>query len=118
MCTNIEAISKTSQGELNYCKGCKQFHFEFNNIYFEFTPEQFEQFKAYILFVEADYWEYKYACANVKRKIPIPTLQDNLVLMFDRQEIKELKVLVSDKNKAVFDTLLNVDDIDYTYIVN
>ena len=38
--------------------------------------------------------------------------------MFDRQEIKELKVLVSDKNKAVFDTLLNVDDIDYTYIVN
>jgi len=118
MCKNIKAISKTSKGELNFCKGCQQFHLEFNNIYFEFTPKEYEQFKMYILFVEADYWEHKYACANVKRKIPIPTLQDNLVLMFNRQEIKELQTLVNGKDKEVFDTMIAVDDIDYTLIVN
>ena len=46
------------------------------------------------------------------------TKQDNLVLMFNRQEIKELKALVSTQNNSVFNTFLNVDDIDYTCIVN
>ena len=118
MCKRIQSINKTSQGELNFCKNCVQFHLEFNNIYFEFTPAEYTVFRNYVLFIEAEYWEQKYANANVKRKIPVPTKQDNLVLMFNRQEIKERKALVSTQNNSVFNTFLNVDDIDYTCIVN
>lgn len=118
MCKGIEAINKTSKGELNFCKNCQQFHLEFNNIYFEFTPVEYNQFRKYVMFIETEYWEHKYANANVKRKIPIPTLQENLVLMFNRQEIKELKALVTNKHQDIFNSYLNVDDIDYTLIVN
>lgn len=118
MCKGIEAISKTSKGELNFCRNCQQFHLEFNNIYFEFTPIEYKQFRKYVLLIESEFWERKYANANVRRKIPIPTLQENLVLMFNRQEVAELKALISNKKEAVFNSILNVDDIDYTFIIN
>ncbi|WP_452230418.1 MULTISPECIES: DUF6686 family protein [unclassified Lacinutrix] len=117
MCTNIKTISKVSSGELSICTHCNIYHLEFNNIYFEFTEVQYKQFKRYLLALEPEYWENKYVDAKVKRKIPIPSLQSNLVLMFNRQEVAELKALFCNK-KHVFDKYLNVDDIDYTLILN
>lgn len=117
MCNNIRAISKVSSGELSICENCNIYHLEFNNIYFEFTVSQYKQFKKYLLSIESDYWEHKYAHTNVKRKIPIPSLQSNLVLMFNRQEINELKFLFCNK-EDVFNTYLNVDDIDSMMILN
>ncbi len=118
MCNNVKSISKTSQGELSLCKNCKHFHLEFNNIYFEFTVNEFKQFKQYILNLEADFWECKYASAGITKKIPIPTLQDNLVLMFNRQEVNQLKTLVKQPVINVYDKLITVDDVDYTLILN
>lgn len=117
MCNSIKTISKVSNGELSICKNCNIYHLEYNNIYFEFTVKQYEQFKTYLLNIESDYWEDRYADANVKRKIPIPSLQSNLVLMFNRQEISELKYLFCTNNK-VFETYLKVDDIDAMVILN
>jgi len=91
MCNNIKVLSKVSNGELSICRGCNIYHLEFNNIYFEFTRHQYEQFKSYLMGLEAEYWEEKYANANVKRKIPIPSIQENLVLMFNREELQQLK---------------------------
>lgn len=118
MCNNIKTISKVKSGELSICYQCHTYHLEFNNIYFEFNLEEFEQFKMYILDIEIDYWEHRYASAKVKRKIPIPSLQQNLVLMFERQEIRELQILLTSTIKDVFRTYLNTDDIDYKFILN
>lgn len=116
MCHNLEILSIVKSGELSFCKECHIYHLEFNNIYFEFTVQQFEYFRAYLLGIDSQFWEQKYACASFKRKIPIPSMQDNLVLMFNRQEIEELKILIrSEKGNS---PILNVDDIDYTFVLN
>jgi hypothetical protein len=117
MCNSIKTISKVSNGELSICENCKIYHLEYNNIYFEFTEKQYDQFKTYLLNIESDYWEDRYAGANVNRKIPIPSLQSNLVLMFNRQEISELKFLFCNKDD-VFNSYLSVDDIDAMIILN
>jgi hypothetical protein len=115
MCNKIKTLSKTKRGELYLCEQCNIYHLEFNNIYFEFNEEQFHQFKSYVLAIEVDYWEHKYACGRVKKKIPIPTMHPNLVLMFNRQEIYELIDLFHFEQGR---KLLDVTDIDYTFIIN
>ncbi|GAA3632341.1 DUF6686 family protein [Flavivirga jejuensis] len=117
MCNSIKTISKVKSGELAICCECYMYHLEFNNIYLELNQREFEQFRSYILDIEMDYWEHKYADAKVKRKIPIPSMQQNLVLMFKREEIKELQTLFT-KTADVFTTLLNTKDIDYALILN
>ncbi|OUS02554.1 hypothetical protein A9Q86_03365 [Flavobacteriales bacterium 33_180_T64] len=117
MCHNIRTISIVKSGELSICENCNVYHLEFNNIYFEFTIQQFKQFKDYLDAIEIGFWERKYTCSKMKRKIPIPSIQNNLVLMFNRQEIKELQCLFSlDANSST--KLLLLSEIDYTLIVN
>ncbi|OBQ55151.1 hypothetical protein VQ01_10280 [Tamlana sp. s12] len=94
------------------------YHLEFNNIYLELSEGEFQQFKDYVEDIEIDYWEHRYACAKVRRKIPIPSMQPNLVLMFRRQEINELKKLLNFSYIEVFERTLYVSDIDYTLILN
>lgn len=115
MCNQLKTIAKSKSGELTKCLNCNIFHLTFNNIYFEFNEKHFYQFKEYVLNIEIEYWEQKYPCQNVKRKIPLPTLHQNLILIFNRQEITELQLLFSKKKKSAF---INVDDIDYTFILN
>ena len=118
MCNYIKTLSKGKSGELSLCCQCRVYHLEFNNIYLEFDEKEFEKFKTFILEIEMDYWEYKYASARMIRKIPIPSIQQNLVLMFNRQEIIELKSLFLNISNDVFLTFLDTKDIDYTLILN
>ncbi len=118
MCHNIKTISIVKSGELSICLQCDRYHLEFNNIYLEFNRKEFKKFKAYILDIKMDYWEHKYAFAKVKRKIPIPSMQQNLILMFKRQEILELQALLTHMSEDIFLTLLRTKDIDYTLILN
>ncbi|WP_194766882.1 DUF6686 family protein [Tamlana sp. I1] len=119
MCNNhIKVLSKVKSGELSLCIKCQVYHLEFNNIYLELNKNEFMQFKNYLNTIEIDYWEHKYACAKVKRKIPIPSMQNNLVLMFKRQEIYELKRLFSGIKTDVFSAHLDITDIDYMFILN
>ena len=117
MCHNVKTISKVSSGELSICENCNIYHLEFNNIYFEFTQHQYHRFKSYLLSIEEDYWEEMYADAKVKRKIPIPSIQENLVLMFNKQEILELKALFCHRGN-VYENEITLIDIDYTFILN
>ncbi|WP_082379454.1 DUF6686 family protein [Pseudalgibacter alginicilyticus] len=116
MCNNnIKTVSKVKNGELYVCSQCHIYHLEFNNIYLKFNRKEFENFKTYIFDIEIDYWEHKYACSKMKRKVPIPSLQTNLVLMFSREEIYELQLLLSNNS---LNPLLETKDIDYTLILN
>ena len=118
MCRDsVKVLSRVPSGELSFCSECQVFHLEFNNIYLELKQSDFKQFRDYIINIEMDYWEDKYACAKVQRKIPIPSMQPNLVLMFKREEIKELQSLFNLENRKEIN-VLNLTDIDYTLILN
>lgn len=117
MCHKNNIVSKTKNGELTFCKNCRIFHLEYNNIYLEFTKKEFLKFKSYVNELEIAFWVEKYACKGLRRKIPIPTNQQNLILMFNKEEIIELKMLLrtNDRNSLKF---IRPCDIDYTFIVN
>ncbi len=97
------------------CTKCKHFHLTFNNIFFEFNQEELDQFKDYLFAIDIDYWEDQYPCP--KRNIPVPSLQKNLILVFNRQEIAELKQLFSGYSYQKFKNI-TLDDIDYTLVLN
>ncbi len=113
---NIKTIAKSKYGELSFCTQCNIYHLSFNNLFFEFTPNELESFRKYIFMLEVEYWEQKYNFTRIKRKIPIPSTQQNLFLMFNKQEIIALRTLFMKQNDPF--SLLHVEDIDYTYILN
>lgn len=114
---NIKKIANVKNGQLTKCKTCNIYHLIFNNLFFEFYPAEFERFKQYVMQIEVDIWEQKGIHINMQRKIPIPTEQENLVIMFDKQEIEELKSLIFSKNTNEY-KLLKYDTIDYCTSLN
>ena len=115
MCHSLKTLAKVKSGELSFCEICNIYHLEFNNLYCELNIIHFIKLKTFILDIDIDYWEQKYAYTNIKRKIPITTVSQNMVLMFNRQEVEELKSLFLNKRN---ESILNVDDIDYKFILN
>lgn len=115
----VKIISRVKSGELWFCSGCNAYHLMFNNLFFAFTKKELIGFKNYVDKLEIGYWEHKYACSNLRRKIPIPTSQENLVIMLNRQEVIELQTLLAFKNASIkaYKTL-NADDIDYECHLN
>ncbi|SDS99164.1 DUF6686 family protein [Winogradskyella sediminis] len=120
MCQNIKVLSKVNGGELLYCNDCDLFHLAYNNLFFVLKQDELERLKLYLDQIDAEYWEEKYDDYTVKRKIPLPSTQENLVIMFNRQELKELQTLLSydDYEENHFIKVISVDDIDYRLILN
>lgn len=117
MCHKIKNIAKVKSGQLTKCETCNKYHLLFNNLFFEFYPMEFESFKRYVMQLEIDLWENLKVDINMVRKIPIPTTQENLVIMFDKQEIEELKALLLSKNTTEY-KLLTFNAIDYCTLQN
>ncbi|MFD2568842.1 DUF6686 family protein [Pseudotenacibaculum haliotis] len=117
MCSKIKTIAKVKSGELSLCTNCNHYHLMFNNIFFEFSRKELKQFRDYVFNINLEYWESNYPCPVIKKNIPIPSLQKNLILIFNRKEIEELKKLLSFKSYHKFQEI-ELDDIDYTLILN
>lgn len=113
----MKTLAKVKSGELAVCEHCSNYHLIFNNIFLELNKNEFKRLKIFILNLDVEYWENKYDAPNLKRKIPIPSRDNSLVLMFNRQEIAELKQLFS-KQSNIYNTLIDVGDIDYNYYDN
>lgn len=114
---NIKKISQVKNGQLVKCETCNIYHLIFNNILYEFDLYEFESFKQYVMDIEVDFWEQQNVHVNMTRKIPIPTSQDNLVILFDKQEIEDLKKLISIKISIGYQ-LINPNGTDYSYLLN
>ena len=110
-------LSVTKSGKLSVCESCQIFHFLFNNLYFELDVDQYLSFKDYLESVEIDYWEHKYANCDLIRKIPVPVAQDNLILMFNRLEILELKKMFS-LAESTNNQYLSISEIVHSFILN
>jgi len=117
MCQKVKIISSVKNGELSICEGCNSYSLSFNNIIFQFNKNQLLQFREYVSRIDIDYWLQYSACKHQRRKIPIQTSNNNLILVFDFFEITELKKLL-DIYKVVKNGVLSPEDIDYTFVLN
>lgn len=117
MCQSSKIIARVKSGELSICKSCENYNLIFNNILFQFDEQQLNQFREYIFHLDSEYWLFFNSGTTQKRKIPVPTSHQNLILMFDIFEITELKELLG-INSSFKSAILSSKDIDYTLILN
>lgn len=117
MCQNSKIIASVKNGELSVCKTCRIYTLLYNNLCFQFDKNQLLQFRDYISQINADKWLGYYGCNSRKRKIPINTLHQNLILFFSKSEIEDLKYLLTLKDYETFDKI-HPAEIDYPLILN
>lgn len=117
MCHKTKIISRVKHGELTLCEGCKNYNLTFNNLFFQFEKNQLLQFREYVSKIDVDYWlEYSFHTTQ-RKKIPVQTFHENLILVFDLFEINELKKLLG-IYKGDENALLATEEIDYTVVLN
>tara|TARA_B110000003_G_scaffold141533_1_gene142990 strand:- start:992 stop:1339 length:348 start_codon:yes stop_codon:yes gene_type:complete len=114
---SIKIIGKVKSGELSLCTKCNHYHLTFNNVFFEFTKKEFIQFKKFIFELDTAYWNKNYPSSKIKRNIPIPTLQGNLIILFNQIEINELKKLFSYQFYQRFQRISS-NEVDYKFMDN
>ncbi|HNQ27072.1 MAG TPA: hypothetical protein PKL92_04055 [Aquaticitalea sp.] len=115
MSNEPQILNRTKYGSLVYCKSCAQFHLSYGQFHLSLCKKEFVNFYKFLKSLDLDYWEQHYG-NGTKRKIPIPTLQDNLYLMLTRAELEEIKGLMQYDRQSL--SILSVDDIDYQFILN
>lgn len=80
---------------LIFMKGCGNYQLTFNNLNFSLTEEELIAFKEYLKQINIEYWEKEYEHSIYKKKIPIPTLQSNFIILINRLELYELLLLLN-----------------------
>lgn len=115
MCCNYIKIQETQNGLLIYMRGCKKFQLSFKNLYFSLDKFELDEFLKFLKKIDINYWEKEYENSIYEKKIPIPTIQKNLIILMDRYEIKELITLLDYNTK---DEFLSVQQIKYTIHYN
>ena len=109
MC-NFRIIQKTTNGLLLFCPTGKCFQLSFNNLFFNLNSHELNGFIDFIEKIDFKYWEHEYKNSVYQKKIPIPTIQSNLMIMLDRNELLELKILLKIFKE---NHILNSDEINY-----
>ena len=94
MCTRQNIVRKNFFGELCYCSDHKIFHLMFSNILIELTESELRAFHLVVKEIDVDYWNKLKINKEHKRKFPICTSQQNLVLLFNLKELEALRELV------------------------
>lgn len=98
MC-ELKVLNRTSNGVLIFCPRQGMYQLLFNNLTFNLSQIELNSFFDYIKNIDCNYWEKEYKNSIYQKKIPIPTLQKNFIILFDRFEIDELTLLLNCKNK-------------------
>lgn len=80
---------------LIFMKGCGNYQLTFNNLNFSLTEDELIGFANYLKRIDIDYWEKEYEHSIYKKKIPIPTLQNNFIILIKRLELFELLLLLN-----------------------
>ena len=114
MCT-LNILNRTNNGLLFYCTHSSLYNLSFNNLTFNFDAVEFDRFRVYLNSIDSAYWEKEYENSIYEKKIPIPTLQNNFIILLNRHELEELKILVDFSHRA---RLLDPEEINYKMIYN
>ena len=94
MCGDVNVVRKNFFGELCYCEFHNLFHLSFANILIELTHRELMAFHLVVKEIDIEYWSNLCINKKHKRKYPIKTSQQNLVLLFDLNELYALRELV------------------------
>ena len=114
MC-HLKILNRTSNGLLIFCQDRDMYQLFFNNIIFDFTELEMTSFSNYIEQIDEQYWENEYKNSIYDKKIPIPSLQTNLIIMLNSKELEELKFLIDCFNQF---KILKPMEISYQMILN
>ena len=94
MCINLKILNQTKSGMLLFCAKNEFFQLSFNNLMFNLTGTEIYALSAYLDHVDCDYWEHEYKNSVYEKRIPLPTLQSNLVILLSKPEVRELLMLL------------------------
>lgn len=114
MC-NLKILNRTSNGLLFYCNKNDTYNLSFKNLTFNFTSSEMFSFSSFLQKINCDYWEKEYENSVYEKKIPIPTLQSNFIILLDKKELTELKILINYKKHQ---QLLKCKEINYNLVYN
>lgn len=115
MCQKIKYLSQTQNGILIQCSHSENYQLSFKNLNFNLTTIELESFSDFLQKIDIDYWEKEYENSIFEKKIPIPTLQSNFIILIDRYELIELITLLNFKEKKSY---LSYKDIKYFMSLN
>ncbi len=111
-------FSKTENGKVFICSKCNQIHVEYKNLNFNFSQKDYIYFTNYFLKIKADEWEYKNKDTFYKRKIIIPLGHKNFNMMLNKEELIELKELLSSKNHQSQLELISTSFLNFIQFYN
>ena len=111
----VKIICKSKNGQVFKCSTCKLIHFEYKNLNFNFTNEEYIHFSNYFLNLDGAQWELKNANCFFKRKIFVPAGRNNFNIILNNNELLELKALFSN-TEINFNLPLNM--FNYTFSNN
>ena len=115
MCKNFKYLTKNKNGFLIYCSRIGVFQLSYKNLNFNLTAEELTSLVKYLKNIDCDYWEKEYENSIYQKKIPIPTLQTNFMILLERNEVNELLYLL---DKPTSKEYLSVEDINYQIYLN
>ncbi|MGH2666817.1 DUF6686 family protein [Flavobacterium sp.] len=110
MCQKIKYLNQTQNGLLICCSHSENYQLSFKNLNFNLTPAELESFVTFLLKIDVAYWEKEYENSVFEKKIPIPTLQTNFIILIDRYELSELICLLDFNERKEY---LTYRDIKY-----
>lgn len=109
MCGKVNYLNQSQNGILIQCNNSDNYQLSYKNLNFNLTPFEFEGLFSYLSKIDAQYWEKEYEHSIFEKKIPIPTLQSNFIILIDRYELLELLQLLNYKEKKEFLTFNQVN---------
>ena len=118
MCEKSIKIKQNECRELHYCPANQLYHLMFNNFHLMLDEEQYESLKTHVSEIDIKFWLDKFCETSLKRKIPIPTQQENLILVFDIYEFINLKSLFFNQRNLDNLLYLSTNQIEYNIILN
>lgn len=93
MCYNFKIVSRTQNGII-VKTNCDIYQLSYKNLNFNLTKTEFDSFLTYLIKIDCNYWEKEYENSIYEKKIPIPTLQSNFIILLDKIELFELITLM------------------------
>lgn len=115
MC-NINHLKRTKDGILLFCDHSEKYLLLFKNINLNLTLEELKKFSEYIVSIDEYYWEHEYRNSIFDKHIPIPSIQENLMLLLDLNDLFELRELLNYKSKLI--KFMSFREIDYKISLN
>ncbi len=88
-------INRTENGCVFRCQKCDLIHFEYKNLNFNFTDNEYYHFAAYFSDLQGDYYLSRNNNNNFTRKIVIPAGHQSFNILLNIEELRELKMLLN-----------------------